>query len=168
MTLKILAASLTIATLTFAGCGEEGDADDNNSGGGGNSEICDNGSDDDGDGAIDCDDSDCNAAPACAVNPPTYTADIQPILQAKCTPCHTSGSSGGTSFANNYADNLNSATSCPGQTIYQCILQRIQNGTMPPARGCSGDPATDAGNASCLTASEQTLLQEWVTAGAPQ
>lgn len=41
-------------------------------------EACDNGSDDDRDGAIDCDDSDCAAAPACQAQPSEHTYAATP------------------------------------------------------------------------------------------
>jgi hypothetical protein len=36
---------------------------------------------------------------------------------------------------------------------------------MPLGKGCTGNPATDAGNTACLTAAEQTTLQAWITDG---
>ena len=102
----------------------------------------------------------------------TYT-DIQPILQAKCSPCHigmTPGScfAGGTCFASFYEDTQGDAGSCAGKTVYECMLIRILNGSMPRLAGCSGNPAADAANASCITSEELDLIESWVTAGAPE
>lgn len=52
----VLSTLLALALLGCSGGGGNTDPDD---------EVCDNGSDDDGDGAADCDDADCGNAPAC-------------------------------------------------------------------------------------------------------
>ena len=130
-------------------------------------EVCSGGNDEDGDGDIDCLDADCASLPICT-GAPTYTNDVQPILQAKCASCHTTGGSGGVNFATNYADTQKNASSCAGKFVYECILIRVQDSSMPRNVGCTGDPTTDAGNAGCLTQAEQTTLADWITAGAPQ
>ncbi len=99
---------------------------------------------------------------------PTYTQDIQPILQAKCDPCHTSEGAGGFNHATDYEATQEPSEVCAGMKVYQCMLRRVQNGSMPEDGDCSGDPATDADNARCLTAAEQDQLAAWVAAGAPE
>jgi hypothetical protein len=49
--------------------------------------------------------------------------------------------------------------------MYECMLQRVLAGTMPKNKGCTGDPAQDAGNSSCLSEEQIQLLTDWVTAG---
>jgi hypothetical protein len=54
---------------------------------------------------------------------------------------------------------------CPGKKIGECTIVVVKSGFMPFMKGCSGDPAKDAANAACLTASEQKLLEDWVAGG---
>jgi len=99
---------------------------------------------------------------------PTYTADVQPIWQRACAPCHTTSAVGGTSFGGVYGDNLKSAAACPGETIAACSLTLIRAGQMPKSRGCTGDPAQDEGKQPCLTAAEIATLEAWIAAGLPE
>jgi hypothetical protein len=94
----------------------------------------------------------------------SYATDAQPILQAKCAPCHTSGSSGQLGFAT-YSDTQQPSYYCDGKTKGACALTRIQDGTMPQGGGCTGDPAQDAAKSNCLTAQEQATLQAWIDGG---
>ena len=100
---------------------------------------------------------------------PSY-ADVEAIFGAKCTGCHTGGGSGGHNIGNTAADSSKSANhpSCSGLNVGECTIVRIKSGQMPQGGGCSGDPATDAGKPSCLTAEEQDTVQAWVDAGAPE
>ena len=98
---------------------------------------------------------------------------VHAIFAAKCGPCHTTSGSGGhdigaASIAQAYADSQLSAYSTSG-TKGAAARVRILSGTMPGA-GCSGDPATDSGNASCLTQAEHDVLESWLAdgQGAPQ
>lgn len=86
--------------------------------------------------------------------PVTYTNDVKPIFAAKCGPCHTGGGSGGQNIGISYADTQAPSYYCSGQTVGQCALVRIQNGTMP------GSPA--------VTPAEQAVIQAWILAGMPQ
>lgn len=95
----------------------------------------------------------------------TYGANVRPILSAKCAPCHTTLGSGGSNLAATYADTQLPSYACPGLTKGACALVRVQNGSMPVGKGCSGDPASDVANASCLTALEQAVLQNWIAGG---
>lgn len=94
----------------------------------------------------------------------SYTAGPQAILQAKCAPCHTSGSSGELSYSG-YADTQKASYFCAGKTKGACSLDRIKDGSMPQGGGCTGDPAQDASKGNCLTAEEQATLQSWVDGG---
>jgi hypothetical protein len=103
--------------------------------------------------------------------PVTYTADAQPIFEAKCAPCHTTDDAGGSDFAANYADtqvapNTALAPACSGvPTVGACTVIRIENGSMPFGAGCTGNPTTDAANMACLTAAEEVTLVEWIMDG---
>ena len=97
---------------------------------------------------------------------PSYETDVKPILTQKCAPCHTSGSgSGGLNF-NNYSDTQENTNVCAAATTKgECSLVRIQNGSMPQGKGCTGDPAKDAAKPGCLTADEQAKIQAWIDGG---
>lgn len=99
---------------------------------------------------------------------PTYTEDIRPLLQAKCDPCHTTEGAGGFNHASDYQATQEASQVCAGKQVYECMLVRVRDGSMPEDGGCTGDPAQDADNARCLTAAEQELLADWVAAGAPE
>jgi hypothetical protein len=94
-----------------------------------------------------------------------YAADVQPILQTRCAPCHTVSGSGGANFATQYAGTQLPSYYCSGMTKGACMLVRIQNGTMPAGGACSGNPTTDAGNPACLTAAQQATIQAWIAGG---
>jgi len=101
--------------------------------------------------------------------PPVTFADVHPIFAAKCAPCHTTGASGGHSIGQSdvlaaYIDSQTSSYTITG-TVGEAALFRIQNGSMPQGAGCTGDPAIDAGNPSCLTQAEQDLIQAWLDDG---
>ena len=118
-------------------------------------EVCGNGKDDDCNGQVDdgCD------------KPVTWTNDASPIYQMHCTPCHTDFASGGANFATSYADSQLASYRCTGLTKGACTIVRIKLGEMPKGAGCSGDPTADAGNAACLSAAEQAVLQKWIDGG---
>lgn len=100
----------------------------------------------------------------------TWSADAAPILASKCALCHTGLGFGGHNVATNYADALKLAVggACVALTVGQCTIVRIQSGAMPQGRGCSGDPAQDVANASCLTQAQQDTIQDWIDDGLPQ
>lgn len=91
----------------------------------------------------------------------TYTNDVRPIFQAKCSPCHTGNGSGGHNMGTSYADTQLNSYYCPGKTKGACALVRIQDGTMPAGHNC-GPGSTDPG---CVTSSEQATIQAWITGG---
>lgn len=97
----------------------------------------------------------------------TFALDASPIFVAKCAPCHTGLGLGGHNIATTYADALNPAghPACTTLNVGQCSIVRIQSGDMPQGAGCTGNPVLDAGNASCLTATEQTIIQNWINGG---
>ena len=95
----------------------------------------------------------------------SYASDVRPILQMKCSPCHTTDAQGGVNHASVYGDTQVDSAVCSGK-VFDCILQRVEAGEMPLNAGCSGNPAQDSGNSACLTASELQILRDWVADGA--
>jgi len=149
----LLTAMLVAACCLTVSCGDDNDS----SSSGDSSNTGDGGGGGDGGGS-----GDGGGDPAAS-----FSADVQPIFSAKCAPCHTTANSGGVNFATIYEDTQGDAFRCPGEKVYGCILIRIQNGQMPRFSGCTGDPALDIDNASCLTQEEQDRVSAWVDAGAP-
>ncbi len=91
----------------------------------------------------------------------------------KCAPCHTGLGSGGSNHGS-AAPTGYASTQLPGSgfngclstaTKGACTIIRIQNGSMPAGALCTGNPATDANNGACLTAPEQTAVQNWISGG---
>lgn len=101
----------------------------------------------------------------------TY-ATVQPIYAAKCTPCHTGGTSGGHNIGSDFASADKPADlfpkQCPDRTKAACSIVLIKAGIMPFGAKCTGDPAKDTANPACLTQAEQDLIQSWVDAGTPE
>jgi hypothetical protein len=98
----------------------------------------------------------------------TYAEDVQPVLQARCSPCHAGESFGGTNFAVSYADMFLPSQLGPDLPVYRCAERLITSGVMPPNAGCTGDGTLDAGNEVCLTQAELSLVEIWVAEGAPE
>ncbi len=88
---------------------------------------------------------------------PTWTEVISVKFSAtdKCGGCHTGGGSGGHNCLSNYQDCLKSSFSCPGKTVGACLLDRINDGTMPPAGGF-------------IPPDWKTELGDWIDAGMPE
>lgn len=135
---------------------------------------------------VDCDDGkecttdSCNENGACdhekitgcveePLPPPTYCDDAKPIFAAKCTPCHTGGSSGGHNIGKTYLDAKKQSGACPDKPVGACAVIRIKNGTMPLGKGCGGPvPDADPSADSCVTESELEVLEAWVAGGMPK
>ena len=91
------------------------------------------------------------------------------IYASKCTPCHTTGGSGGHSIG---APDIATAYTSSQQAAYTIIgtkgaatIVRIMAGEMPLGRGCTGDPILDSGNSACLTQAEQDTIIQWIADG---
>ena len=97
-----------------------------------------------------------------------YTEDLQPILQAKCAPCHAGEGFGGTDFVVTYGDLFRASAQCPGRPVFRCMGEMVRSGRMPPHAGCTGDPGQDTDRPSCLTSAELDLLTVWLAGGAPE
>ncbi|MFQ6016473.1 MAG: c-type cytochrome domain-containing protein, partial [Anaerolineae bacterium] len=90
---------------------------------------------------------------------PSFTEDILPLLQSKCSACH--GNLGGWSAAS-YDEVINSGDSgpavVPGDAEGSLLLQKLKDtqtigGPMPPSQ--------------LLSDEEIALVEEWIAAGAP-
>jgi hypothetical protein len=109
--------------------------------------------------------------PSGRADPPTYTADVQPIFFQKCDFCHTGGGYGGHDIGIDYEDAFLPADNfaeCAGLYVGECTIVLVQSGRMPPGSICTGDPEKDAGNRDCLTRHEQVTVQAWIDAGMPE
>jgi len=108
----------------------------------------------------------------------TYTKDVQPILKAKCAPCHTDSAASNHNVATNYAD-VNKPVEafdfgvCWKDTemtmpkkVGECALLLINSGQMPLGAGCGG--AMPLQPDACLTAAQKGVISAWVAAGMPQ
>jgi hypothetical protein len=130
--------------------------------------------------SVECDDGKaetldvCTSDSVCDNRMVSYVSDVQPIFQATCAGCHvdsgTGMCAGGTCLASSYAslDRAATSASCAGLSVAECAQVRIQDGTMPRGRGCTGDPVVDAANASCLTGEQHAVLAAWLSAGWPE
>jgi len=112
-------------------------------------DVCGNAIDDDCDGT---NDDHCDA---------TYAADVKPIFQQKCAPCHTTGGSGGHNMGTSYADTQLASYHCPGLTKGGCSIVRINDGSMPVGAGCASNP----NGPGCLTATQKEIIQGWINSG---
>ncbi|MGK3964646.1 hypothetical protein WMF38_10775 [Sorangium sp. So ce118] len=100
-------------------------------------------------------------------------ADVEPILTARCGPCHTTSPTPAGDFEIDYASSQMDAeyAACQREGLSKgaCALKRVLDGSMPHVgqgmARCTGDPERDAGNAKCLTAAEQETLTSWVEGG---
>jgi hypothetical protein len=108
--------------------------------------------------------------------PVTYTKDVQPILMAKCAPCHTGQGLGGHNLGTTYADAFkpvmsldamgcwNDAEMTMPKKIGECALISIMNGWMPMSMGCFNSPRPP----ECVSQAQQDVITAWVAAGMPQ
>jgi len=108
------------------------------------------------------------------VAPAPVTFDqVHAFFVVKCVPCHegpvAATSDGGHNMANPDVAVAYAASQLPssfaGKTKGALALQYVRGGIMPLGAGCTGKPASDAGNDACLTADELDLLQRWVDGG---
>ena len=91
------------------------------------------------------------------------------VLEGKCGACHTNACASGDCFAATWSETQKWAGSC-GKPMYQCMLDRVLNGSMPSGKGCTGDPVFDGqsvgphngANSYCLNAYDLQLLKDWV------
>lgn len=109
----------------------------------------------------------------CAGPAPTFAGDIQAIITSTaCSTCHNSGNGFCTvglclDQFGDYAKTPNNTSACGGLTMAECVLSRVQDGSMPTGGTCTGDPATET-NPMCWTQEEQDTFQAWIDAGTPE
>jgi hypothetical protein len=111
----------------------------------------------------------------------TYTKDVQPILKAKCAPCHVDGHLGNHDIATNYADVSKPVESVDSQGCWndtdpnmhtmpkkvgECALVLINSGKMPLEAGCGS--AMPLNPEMCLSAEQKATIAAWVAGGMPQ
>ena len=98
-------------------------------------------------------------APAPAAGALSFEADIQPIFNTTCGPCHAGQATAGVDIGNDDIDvALESAREREDR-----VLARLEIGTMPP--GCAGG---DPGDPGCISAEDLADVQAWYEAGAPE
>jgi hypothetical protein len=90
----------------------------------------------------------------------SYAKDIQPILLANCSPCHSTDRDGRHNAATSYADAVR---------VSADIVREIRTGGMPESgdgnQGCNGG---DPGDPGCVSAADFALIQQWIADGTPQ
>jgi hypothetical protein len=145
-------------------------------------EVCDNGIDDDLDGALDCADSDCAGDPGCG--PISHDVSIQPIWTANCT----SGCHGPPVFlvgldltaGNAYGNLVNVPTQLcapldfiePGDPTLSWLFRKIEGTQDDPdmvALLCDGTSQMPFGcsfSGTCLPAATVDLVEQWILQGA--
>jgi hypothetical protein len=108
----------------------------------------------------------------------TYTTHVQPILMAKCSPCHSTQNLGNHNLATTYADAHTHVESFDSfgcwsgpnmdipTTVGECALILSMNGRMPMGFGCGSPTPIDP--AKCVSTDEQAVIAAWIAAGMPQ
>ena len=87
-----------------------------------------------------------------------FEADVWPILNTTCGPCHAGSTFGGNDIGDtDVANAFDEAT-----RVADRIIARVEGGTMPPA--CTGDP----GSAGCMSVEDFDTVKSWVEAGTPE
>jgi hypothetical protein len=106
----------------------------------------------------------------------SYAKDVQPILMAKCSPCHAGSSQGHHNIATTYEDAKKPVTSLQfddcwtdyanaagPKTIGECSVLLTRAGKMPASAAC--DAPTPPDPSKCTTKAEQDILAAWVAGG---
>jgi hypothetical protein len=88
----------------------------------------------------------------------SFAADIHPIFEANCGPCHTTNNFGG----HNVADDDVDAAYDDAIALGMELLNRIDGGGMPQA--CQGEP----GDTGCLTVAQVELVRTWMEQGSEE
>jgi hypothetical protein len=114
-------------------------------------------------GELDAGGADASAdASTAGLGPVSFAADIHPIFEASCGPCHvTDGSAGhnvGGEIGQAYLDAVR---------LGQTLVTRIDGGGMPPSyapapNDCGNGGGDQPGDPGCLTVDEVALVQAWI------
>jgi hypothetical protein len=93
---------------------------------------------------------------ACGPKGPTFDSDVQPLLQARCLNCHTTGGIAPFSMQ----------TYAQVKQMAPAMLDAVKQGRMPPWKAGPAD-VIYIGNPQ-LTAEQVATLEQWVTDGMPE
>jgi hypothetical protein len=106
----------------------------------------------------------------------SYAKDVQPILMARCAPCHAGEGQGHHDIATTYADAklpveslqfdecwADFTTATGPKTIGECSMLLARAGKMPISKGC--DRPTPPNPSLCTTPAENDILAAWVASG---
>jgi hypothetical protein len=111
-------------------------------------------------GALDAGREDAGRGDAGNAEAVTYTKDIQPILVAQCSPCHSTLGNGGHNAASSYADAVR---------VSARMINEIRTGGMPDTgQGNAGCRGGAPGSPGCVSVADFALIQQWVADGTPQ
>jgi hypothetical protein len=93
-----------------------------------------------------------DAGPSGPSNGPVgFAAEIHPIFEASCGPCHTTDYFAGHNVgSSDLTEAYGFAKDLGGK-----LLERVNGGAMPP--GCEGQPGDDG----CLSVQEVDLIRRW-------
>ena len=86
---------------------------------------------------------------------PGFEANVWPIFQANCSPCHTTNRFGGHSVGS--ADL--SVAFADATRLGQTLILRLDGGGMP--LGCAGQP----GDEGCIAVNDLAAIQAWIDGG---
>jgi hypothetical protein len=99
----------------------------------------------------------------------TWTRDVQPLLWARCSDCHSTDG-GQVPFTESYAVLWQpTQRRCLGETVGVCISHVLQD-QVPEGSGCRTIEVSTFHRESwrpCLTPSEVRMVVDWVDAGMP-
>jgi hypothetical protein len=111
--------------------------------------------------------SDASAAPPTGVV--SFAADIHPIFESSCGPCHVTDGSAGHNVGGADVDQAYADAVRLGQTL----IERVDGGGMPPSyapepNNCGDNGGTEPGDPGCLSVDEVALIQTWINQCFPQ
>jgi hypothetical protein len=95
-----------------------------------------------------------NVTATCPASPPSYLADIAPLIQARCATCHGPGGE---------EEDRNLTTYAGIVSLRDDVQNEVGTCDMPPE-----EDMDDSKGIIALTADEQKLLLTWLACGAPQ
>ena len=96
--------------------------------------------------------------PAPAADDVSFAADVWPIFNGSCAPCHTDLNLGG----QNIGATDKTVALADAKRTKTAILDRIESGNMP--QGCGKPPG---GGGNCLSQDDFDTIQAWVDGGTP-
>lgn len=89
---------------------------------------------------------------------PSYSAQVAPTIEARCSPCHFPGGVIASMFdLSTYAGVVNAQTAILGQ-LYAC--------SMPPTQG-SAQYGIAPGTVQGISAAQAATIEDWILCGAP-